>query len=68
MPSEGTKKMNEMMRQGRRRYRLIVEDGRGRVVRIDLDPDADDDAFKDGERPGAERPIPPWAAVKRKRD
>jgi hypothetical protein len=61
MPSEGAKKINEMMRQGRRRYTLIVENGKGKVVRV---VPSDDDAGTDGERPGAEARVRlPWVAV-----
>jgi hypothetical protein len=60
MPSEGVQKINEMIRQPKRRYRLISEAGKGKVVRVE----PADDAGRDTERPGAERPIlRPWAAV-----
>ena len=65
MPTESVNFINAMLRQPKRRYRLITENGKGKVVRVE--PDADD-VGKDGERPGAERPIlRPWAAIPRKR-
>ncbi len=62
MPSESVTFINTMLRQPKRRYRLIHENGKGKVVRVD--PDDDEGAGMDRERPGAERPIlRPWAAV-----
>ena len=61
MPSESVNRINQMLRQGRRRYALIVENGKGKVIRV---VQSDDDAGKDGERPGAEKPIlRPWVAL-----
>jgi hypothetical protein len=53
-----------MMRQPKRRYRLIVENGKGKVVPY---VPGDDDEQRDSttiDRPGVEKPIQrPWVAV-----
>jgi hypothetical protein len=68
MPSESVNRINQMLRQGRRRYRLVSDEHRrGRVVPY---IPGDDDEQRDStntDRPGAEARVRlPWVAVPRR--